>query len=75
MTTTQKENTISQPARYKVGQKVIVRSEPYSYLSQRAVVTDVEKGEEDWKFYVKFNGRDHSGRDGGLFFAEEMTPA
>lgn len=67
------ENTIKQPARFKVGQRVIVTPEwdkPYATI--RATVTDTEKGEEDWKFYVKFNGRDHMSRTGGVFFAEEM---
>jgi hypothetical protein len=67
------ENLITQPAKFKVGQRVVVTPDydrPYATL--RAVVTEVEKGEEDWKFYVRYEVRDCKGRQGGLFFAEEI---
>jgi len=68
------ENTINQPPRFSVGQKV--RAEDYNGLkTQLAKVNAVEKGEEDWKFYVTYNRRDHMGRTGGMFFAEELESA
>ena len=65
------ENTITQSARFSVGQKVSVCND--EYIHRIGKVREVVKGEEDWMYYVDYNCRDHMGRTAGVYFAEEMT--
>lgn len=62
------ENTIDQPARFRVGQLVKCQDTTCAYLTHTGRVAHVEKGEEVWKFYVSYNG----GSRGRVHFAEEM---
>ena len=71
-----RENTVNQRPRFIAGQKVHVLLPPYEYLKPLATVTDVAKGETDWRYYVRYNGRGPgSGYPYAVCFAEELTPA